>query len=74
MLHTCYKKNISIDIGILTVYVYTKPEVDSADRASEVSTLTEGFVFTLYRNIKVRIPFITWFKLFTSKGRIKNKQ
>ena len=40
-------------IGILTVYVSvqrnTKPEVDdSADRACEVSTLTEGFVFTLF--------------------------
>ena len=36
--------------GILTVYVSvqrnTKPEVDCADRACEVSTLTEGFVFT----------------------------
>ena len=36
--------------GILAVYVSVqrnkKPEVDSADRAYAVSTLTEGFVFT----------------------------
>ena len=47
-------------IGILTVYVSvernTKREVDSADPAREVSTLTEGFIFTLYRNINSQYP------------------
>ena len=72
-------ENEIVVIGILTAYVSVqrnkKLEVDSADRACEVSTLTEGFVFTLYKNIyKQSVScFITWFKVFT-KGKIKNKQ